>query len=143
VTAVIDAIPAAKSKPRADYLALVAKFPLRAIHTAAQHDAALAVLEQLVGRDDLSAGHEEYLDALGALIETYEAKNQDPEGDPVSPVDMLRALMELREMPQADLARLLGSESAASMILNGKRRISRTQARTLANHFRVSVGVFI
>ena len=140
--AAIDAIPKSKTKPKADYLALVTKFPLRNIKSEAEHAAALAVLEKLVGRTDLRAGEEEYMDALAALVEQFEAAGVGAEEESASPLDMLHALMEHREMKQADLAKILGN-TAASFILSGKRPISRAQAGVLADAFRVGRKVFL
>jgi HTH-type transcriptional regulator / antitoxin HigA len=142
-TAVLNSIPAAKSKPGRDYLALVERFPLRSVHDDREHKAALDVLDKLVGHPHLSKGEAEYLEALTELVGSYEDDYALESDDPVSPVEMLRALMEHRGMTQAELSELLGSESAASMILNAKREISKPQAKLLAKHFRVDAGVFI
>jgi HTH-type transcriptional regulator/antitoxin HigA len=142
--AVLESIPASKAKPAPDYLALVGKFPLRAIRNGREHDAALAVLDKLAGRPGLTKGEQEYLDALTSLVERYESDDAQSAGDePVSPLEMLKALMEHRGVGQRDVAHVLGSESAASMILNGKRQISKSQAKALAAYFRVDVGAFI
>ena len=143
MSSVLNAIPAAKSKANADYLALVRRFPLRSIRNERDHDAALAVLERLVGHPGLTKGQQEYLDTLTSLVERYEKDDARSFDEPVAPLEMLRALMEHRAMRQADVATLLDSESAASMILTGKRQISKQQAKTLARHFRVDAAVFL
>ena len=51
--------------------------------------------------------------------------------------------MEQRGLSQADLARILGSRSLASEILSGKREISKTAAKKLAEHLRAPVDLFI
>ena len=43
----------------------------------------------------------------------------------------------------ADIGRLIGSPSAASMILSGDREMSKSQIRTLAAHFKVEASYFL
>jgi HTH-type transcriptional regulator/antitoxin HigA len=56
---------------------------------------------------------------------------------------MLKYLMQESGMTQADLARLLGNRAVASLILSGKRELSKTHIRKLAGHFRVSPALFL
>jgi HTH-type transcriptional regulator/antitoxin HigA len=143
-TAFINSIPAAKRKASANYLALVKRFPLRPIETLADYDAASQVMEKLAIRDEhtLSPGELDYLEVLSGLIERYDEKHF-PLDLKVSPLDALVAAMELRELSASDLAKVIGSQSATSMILNGKRTISKGQAKKLAAFFRVDAGLFI
>jgi antitoxin component HigA of HigAB toxin-antitoxin module len=46
-------------------------------------------------------------------------------------------------MGTGDLGAIIGSLSAASMILTGARAISTQQAIKLARHFKVDVGLFL
>jgi len=61
----------------------------------------------------------------------------------IKPLGLLRSLMEQRGMSVSDLGRVIGSQPAASMILNGKRGISRTQAKALGAFFGIDAGAFI
>lgn len=45
-------------------------------------------------------------------------------------------------MKPAHLGRLLGNRSLASQILNGKRGLSKTHIRILADRFHVAPGLF-
>ena len=45
-------------------------------------------------------------------------------------------------MKPADLGRLLGNRSLASLILHGKRGLSKTHIRILADRFKVEPGLF-
>jgi HTH-type transcriptional regulator/antitoxin HigA len=138
----------------ADYLRLVAEFPLRPISSAAEYDAAAAILDRLVVRQDLSRGQRDYLDALTLFVEAYDEqqdaaeterqrRRQQGQAADVSPVEMLKALMEHRGMTTTDLGKLLGSKGAASEILHRKRGISKRHMARLAEHFRVDAGVFL
>jgi antitoxin component HigA of HigAB toxin-antitoxin module len=51
--------------------------------------------------------------------------------------------MEFNQLSQADIGRIIGSESAVSMFLNGNREPSKTQIKRLADRFRVDAGVFM
>jgi HTH-type transcriptional regulator/antitoxin HigA len=146
MTATLKDIPAAKRKPHADFVELFKRFPLRAIKTESDYDAAAAVLDRLAIRDEktLSPGQADYLEALATLIEKYDDDNNVfPVDDAGTPLDRLAALMENRGMTSAELNTLIGSQSAASMVLNGKREISKRQAKKLAKYFRVDAGAFI
>lgn len=68
-------------------------------------------------------------DVLVQLIEAYEAKHHPIE--PLDPVSFLRAHMENTGRTQADLARVLGSASRASEILNRKRGLTLDMIRAL------------
>jgi HTH-type transcriptional regulator/antitoxin HigA len=68
-------------------------------------------------------------DVLVQLIEAYEAKHHAIE--PLDPVSFLRAHMENTGRTQADLARVLGSASRASEILNRKRNLTLEMIRAL------------
>ena len=51
--------------------------------------------------------------------------------------------MEVRNLRQRDLIPIFGAISVASDVLNGKRGISKTHARKLADFFHVPVSLFI
>jgi HTH-type transcriptional regulator/antitoxin HigA len=100
-------------------------------------------LDQLVLRDDLAKGESDYLDALSTFIEAYDDKHFPIDPARIKPLDMLRLLMEQNEMTSADLGKLLGSRSAASMILSGKRAMSKTHIRKLAARFKLDASAFL
>jgi len=56
---------------------------------------------------------------------------------------MLKHLMEEHQLTVTDLGRVIGSQSNASLILRGKRAISKRVMRPLGEHFHVSPGVFL
>jgi HTH-type transcriptional regulator/antitoxin HigA len=128
----------------ADYLRLVAEWPLRPIRAQADYVKAAAMLDRLSVRgENLTPGERDYLDALTLFVEAYDdAHEPDPLAD-VRGVEMLKALMEHRAMTTAELGQLLGSKGAASEILHGKRGISKAHMVKLATHFRVDAGVFL
>ena len=53
------------------------------------------------------------------------------------------SVLEQRRLKQADLVPLLGSRAQVSDLVNGKRGISKAQAKKLAEYFHVSAELFI
>lgn len=130
-----------------DYLDLVRRFPLRPIHNEASYDQAITIFKGLVSRADspgLSAGENDYADALGHFIGLYEEKRYPIEHEMRTPLERLKYLMRESAMTTTDLGRLLGSGPGhASLILNGKRQLSKANIRTLAAHFNLSPALFL
>jgi HTH-type transcriptional regulator/antitoxin HigA len=83
-----------------------------------------------------------YLEAISDLISRYE---DDHHAIAVSdPVAVLRHLMEANGVNQATLHRETGiAKSNISEVLSGKRSISRSQMRKLAEYFHVPASVFL
>jgi HTH-type transcriptional regulator/antitoxin HigA len=52
-------------------------------------------------------------------------------------------MMEARNLTQKDMWKVFGSKGVASQVFDGKRAISRTQAKKLAEFFHVGVELFI
>lgn len=128
------------------YLALVKRVPIRRIRSDAEHAAAMKVSRELMLRgtvDRLDEGEGDYLEALSRFIEEYERTRFLRDFKAPTAVDKLKFLMEQRDMSAADLGRVLGSSSAASMILRGDREISKAHIRRLSEHFSVSPALFL
>lgn len=123
------------------YMDLIRRFPLKRIKNVGEHERACAMVSELMGRK-LDSGAGDYLDALIILVATYEDENHKI-GDDVTPREALRALMEANDLSQADIGRLIGSESAVSMFLKGQRGLSKMQIKTLAERFKVDASIFL
>lgn len=132
----------AKSERR--YLELVREFPLRPLRGKRELDQAMKVAGHLAIFDEgtLVPGEQDYLDALTILIEDYQRRHTDAT-HAVTPLAMLKHLMEQRDMTVSDLGRIVGSQSNASLIYSGKRAISTRVMRLLGAHFGISPGVFL
>jgi HTH-type transcriptional regulator / antitoxin HigA len=130
-----------------DYLKLVRRFPLRPIRNRVEYDLAVEILGKLIGRADagLTPGEGDYTDVLSRLVGEYDQQHFTILGNTkLSPLQALKCLMEEHAMKSADLGRLLGSgQGQASLILNGKRELSKANIRTLAEHFKVSAALFL
>lgn len=129
-----------KSEDR--YLELVRRFPLRPLRSDADLDAAVAVIDALLDRDDLAPPEQDYLDVLSDLVEAYEDEHVPIE--PVSDAEMLRFLIQSKGVTQAQAAAEAGiAESTISEVLSGKRKLNRGQIGKLARYFHVEPGAFV
>jgi HTH-type transcriptional regulator/antitoxin HigA len=124
------------------YMELVRRFPLRPLKNDDEHARAVKAIEALMGRN-LDAGAGDYLDTLILLVNKYEDDRHTPQGSHLTPRQALRAIMNANDLSQADIGRIVGSESAVSMFLKSERELSKTHIRALAEHFRVSTDLFM
>ncbi len=132
-----------KSQAADDYLHLIRAFPLRPIRTDAEHDRAMEMVRGLAAYDEekLRPGQQDYLDTLAVLLEDYD-RLQKP-WKRISGVELLRYLVAETGMKAADLGKIVGSRPLASLILSGKRDISKEVMRRLGHHFHLDPGVFL
>ncbi len=133
-----------KHKAKADtYMGLIRRFPLKAIKDDATHERAVEVVGELMCRK-LDSGASEYLDTLILLVNKYEDEQHTPMGmDFKTPQQALRAIMGANGMTQAEIGRIIGSESAVSMFLNGERGLSKAQIKALVERFRIDASLFL
>jgi HTH-type transcriptional regulator / antitoxin HigA len=75
------------------------------------------------------------------LIEVYEAQHYPM--DESQPHEILQHVMESSRTHQADLVGVIGSSGVVSEVINGKRSISKAQAKALGEYFKVSASLFI
>ena len=112
------------------------------IETEQENARMLAVVEKLMQKGEkLSAEEEKLLKLLVRLIEDFEERFYRP--SEATPLEVLQHLMEARGIKQSQLWEVFGSKGIASEVLNGKRGISKTHARALANYFHVPAELFI
>ena len=124
------------------FLTLNRRFPLRPIRTDEDLARANAIIAEMIARDDLDAAEDDYLDVLGDLVWKYE---EDAHPLPsVSGEDVLRHILESRELSQAELSRGTGiAEPTISAILAGRRSLNRDHIAALSAYLGVSPAVFI
>ncbi|MEM9540214.1 MAG: transcriptional regulator [Cyanobacteria bacterium P01_E01_bin.42] len=111
------------------------------IATEEEYDRLLSAAEKLIFSKHRSTEQKELLKLLTILIEKYEAENYPMEES--SPHEVLQYLMEASGTRQADLVGVIGSSGVVSEIVNGKRSISKAQAKALGDRFCVSPSLFI
>lgn len=131
----------AKIDPR-KYGRLLAKvLPVR-IETEEENDRMLGEVEKLMDKGEQRTPEEDaLLDLIAHLIQEFEQRFYHP-GE-ATPHEVLRELMAANGVKQSDLWKLFGSKGVASEVVNGKRGISKAQAKALAEYFHVSPEVFI
>lgn len=131
----------AKISPQ-KYGKLLAKvLPVR-IKTEEENDRMLFEAEKLIDKGDGRTPEEDaLLNLMLYLIEGFEREFYHLKE--ATPQEVLRELMAARGVKQSDLWKLFGSKGIASEVINGKRGISKTQAKALAEFFHVSAEVFI
>lgn len=134
--------------PSHEYIALVKRLPLRQIRSKAEHHAAIQTIARLSAKGDeqLTAGEVDYLEALGRFVADYEREHVMPRlrgASRTTPLDVLRHLMESRGITPAQLGDILRSRPAATMILKGRRELSKAHIRAVAAYFSVSPALFI
>src|SRR5206468_12769156 len=93
-------------QPEDRYLELIRQFPLRPFRSNDDLDAAVAVIDSLMDQARLSAAEQDYLDVLSDLVEAYETKTVRMR--PVGDAEMLRFLIESRQITQSDVAKQVG-----------------------------------
>ncbi len=112
----------------------------KVIESEEEFDRMVEHLERLTFKHDASAEENALATLLEKLIADYDDKFELPE---YPPHEMVKFLMEHRGLKQADLVPVLGSRAQVSDLVNGKRGISKAQAKKLAEFFGVSVELFI
>lgn len=123
------------------YGKLLAKTLPRVIANDEEFDRMVAQLEALsIPERQLSAEEDALATLLERLIADYDDRFSLPEQPPH---EMVKYLMEQRGLKQADLVPVLGSRAQVSDLVNGKRGISKAQAKKLAAYFGVSAELFI
>jgi HTH-type transcriptional regulator / antitoxin HigA len=126
-----------------DYLELIRRFPLRTIRSKGEFEIAGRLLDELVGRDDMTVGQRDYLDGLVRFVRDYEANVFRNKLRKLTPIQVLNHLMEENGMNTSDLGEILGSRGLASEVLNGKRALSKTLIGKLVRRFRVEPSLFL
>jgi HTH-type transcriptional regulator / antitoxin HigA len=129
-----------------EYSQLQSTFALRPIRTKAHRNQAQKVLDRLTVRDEasLSSDESDYLDVLSNLIEHYDIEHTPMPTRKDEPHERLVDVMESSGATPTELSKLLGiSQPQMSLILSGKRGISKAIALKLASHYKLSVAYFL
>src|SRR5437764_927885 len=85
-----------------DYLDLVKRFPLRPLRSADDMRQAGAILDEYVGREDLSSGQTDYIAALVRFVRDYEEQIVRNQLRRLRPSELLRYLMKENQMNTSD-----------------------------------------
>lgn len=125
------------------YALLLEQFLLEPITDDQHLERALALADDLSFRsaiNETTPEEEKYLSVLYNLIADYEARRfTNPS---LSPIEVVRALMEFNGLTQADLAPYFGGAPKVSEFLNGKRDLSKEQICRLSERFKLTPSAF-
>ena len=126
------------------YANLLVEYLPGVIQTEEENEKALEFADRLMkkGEGKRSPEEERLLSLLVTLIEDFEEKTY-PMGQTSNPAVALRELMNEHELKQTDMVEIFGSQGVVSQVLNGKREISKAQARKLSDRFHLPLDIFI
>ena len=113
---------------------------IRPIRTAADHEAAVARIAELISAGPETAEGEE-LDVLATLVEAYEAKHHAM--DAPDPIAAIEFRMEQQQLTRKDLEPLIGSRARVSEVLMRKRRLTLAMIRRVRDELGISADVLI
>jgi HTH-type transcriptional regulator / antitoxin HigA len=124
-----------------EYAQLLGTVQPKVIETEEENEFYLAEVTKLMRLGDvISPAQERLLKLLVNLIESFESQHYQIKA--ATPIDILNELVLDRGLKQKDLVPVFGSQGVASEVLNGKRGISKTQAKSLGEFFQVSPSLF-
>jgi HTH-type transcriptional regulator/antitoxin HigA len=125
-----------------EYIKLLSETVPRIIDTEIEHKRLLNEVDKFMDLgENLTDEQAEVLQLLVTLIEQYENKVYQMKA--VTPLDILHELMSVRELKQKDIVEIFGSKGITSEVINGKRSISKNQAKALGDFFHVSYSLFL
>ena len=122
------------------------------LHIKSEQDYAdaLTTIEHLFERaeDTPDDPLNDLIDILSRAIEKYESKQNDimsfdkEAKDINQEISMLRVLMDQYDLTVSDLQDEIGSKSLVSMILSGKRNLTKEHIQKLSQRFNISPSLF-
>lgn len=123
------------------YIHLLCSIAPKKIESEKQYEEYLLLVEPFLFASTKTEEQEMIGHILALLIEEYEDKYYPiPK---IEPLDYLLHLMEAKELKQKDLIGILGSKGVVSEVINGKREITKAQAKALGEFFNTSYKNFL
>lgn len=123
----------------------------RLIDSAEEHERLLTVAESLMEKGEkLTEEEREALALVVLLIEAFETQIMEDDGEAEEPEEeeapaphvALQRLMSSHQLDLGDIAPIFGTPRQAQEVLDGKRQISRNQAKELGRYFSVPPKLF-
>jgi HTH-type transcriptional regulator / antitoxin HigA len=124
------------------YVELVKLFMPCPLHDEVDYRNALGILDSMAGFA-MNSDQEDYFDAIATFVEKYEGEHHSIDGSEMTPVELIRSLMDEHGMSESDLGRLLGDRSLGHRILSGNRELSKVHIRVLAAHFSLNPAALL
>ena len=122
------------------YNYLLCKYQPHLITNEEDNEKFLAIVEELMSRQDLTPEEDTLLALLVKLIENFEDKTYSLNYS--TPYSRLLHLIESRSLEKIDLLNFLQSQGITSQLLEGEQTINFSQAKVLADFFQVSPNLF-
>ncbi len=122
------------------YLELLKQSPPRPIDNEEDLEMMQQVINRLLDKPQLTAEEREYLNVLGALIYEYE-ENQEPIPD-IYGLELLKFILEERNLQKQDLLSIFESKSTLDDILDGQQELTPVYIQKLANFLNISPDLF-
>ena len=132
---------AAKAFNLSEYVHLLSTAHPTVPHTDEENERLLMLVEQLDQQAEVSPEQKELLELLLALIQEYERAHAPKRR--ARPDDILRELMRANDLKPKDMYSIFGSKGTTSEVLHGKRGVSKSAAKKLAERFGVSTDLFL
>jgi len=86
---------------------------------------------------------EDEIELLQVLVDKWSSDNYKSDKEQMDPIQLLKYIMENKNITQTDLISILGiNKSAVSQILNYKRGLSKEVIRKLSEYFKLSQEAF-
>ncbi|OUL24896.1 transcriptional regulator [Nostoc sp. 106C] len=123
------------------YRNLLSEVAPKAIETDEEYERILNKVEELTFKKNRTNEEQALYKLLVILIESYETQNYPMDNS--APYEILQHIMEASGTRQADLVGIIGSSGVVSEVVNGRRSISKAQAKALSEYFKVSPSLFI
>ncbi|TRU45710.1 MAG: transcriptional regulator [Microcystis aeruginosa Ma_QC_Ch_20071001_S25] len=121
-------------------LRILKQYPPRPIHNEEDLEMMQEVINRLLDKPQLTAEEREYLNVLGALIYEYE-ENQEPIPD-IYGLELLKFILEERNIQKQDLLSIFESKSTLDDILDGLQELTPIYIQKLANFLNISPDLF-
>ncbi|MFN7908667.1 MAG: type II toxin-antitoxin system HigA family antitoxin [Microcystis sp.] len=122
------------------YLELLKQYPPRPIDNEEDLEMMQQVINRLLDKPQLTVEEREYLNVLGALIYEYE-ENQEPIPD-IYGIELLKFILEERNLQKQDLLSIFESKSTLDDILDGQQYLTPVYIKKLANFLNISPDLF-
>ena len=124
-----------------EYAKLLVAVQPKVIETEVENEFYLAEVTKLMRLgESISPAQTRLLRLLVSLIESFEEQHYQIKS--ATALEILTELVQDRGLKQKDLLPVFGSQGVASEVLNGKRGISKAQAKALGEFFKVSPSIF-
>lgn len=124
------------------YLALMARFYIRPIRNDRELAKATEIMNELAMREDLDDDQDDYFNLLTDVVEAYEtATIHIPR---LTGVGMLKYLMELKDVSQAELCRAIRMPTTTlNDLLAGRRKLNVKHIKALSSYFKINPDAFM